>query len=101
MDLDEKKMKELTHNLWDLWNSCRFMGYHLTKNADRDGGLLTIDDICGYSNWKALRSNTQEFEANPTEIQNTFHEINRLKEKYIHTLEGLNYIEGVLKQISK
>jgi hypothetical protein len=100
MDLDEKKIKELTHNLWDLWNACRFIGYHLTKNADRDGGLMTIDDICGYGNWKALRSNTQELEANPVQLQNALIEIDRFKEKYRQTLEGLDYFEGVLKKAS-
>jgi hypothetical protein len=101
MELDKKKIQNLMCDLWHLWIDCRFVGYDLTKDKYREEGRVTLHDIVGSGNFKALRTNTDELEYTSYGIANALHCIERLRMHYKKVSDGLDYFEGVLKKIEK
>ena len=101
MELDQAKVKDMASQLWALMDSCRFFGYHLTKDEDRLEGQYTIHEIYAVGDYKALRYDTSELEAKKHGVHNALYEVNRLKERCSKMIKDLDYFEGVLKQVSK
>jgi len=101
MELDKAKVKDMAFQLFALMDSCRFFGYHLTKDKDRLRGQYTIHEIYSTGDYKALRYDTDELEQNEHGVHNALYEINRMKERCSKMIKDLDYFEGVLKQVSK
>jgi len=101
MELDKAKVKDMAFQLFALMDSCRFFGYHLTKDKDRLKGQYTIHEIYATGDYKALRYDTEELEQTEHGVSNALYHMNRLKEHCSKMIEDLDYFEGVLKQVSK
>jgi hypothetical protein len=99
MELDRKKVEDMAHQLWALMDSCRFVGYDLTKDKDRLKGQYTIHEIYATGDYKALRYDTGELEATKRGVHNALYEINRLKERCSKIIQDLDYFEGILKEL--
>ena len=99
MELDPKKMEQLAKDIWMLRAKLRFLGYHMTKDADRQKGQYTIDDLVSQNDWDALRSNTDEMiEGSGSNIGNALGSIKEVKEFYSKVMVNMDWFE---KQLEK
>lgn len=101
MDLDNDKVKDMAFQLFALMDSCRFLGYHLTRDKYRLKGQYTIHENYSTGDYRALRYDTDELEQTEHGVHNALYEINRMKQRCSKMIEDLDYFEGVLKQVSK
>ena len=84
MELDPKRMEQLAKDIWMLRAKLRFLGYHMTKDADRKKGQYTVDDLVSEGNWDALRSNTDEMiEGTASSTGNALGSIEEVKEFWL------------------
>lgn len=99
MELDPKKMEQLAKDIWMLRAKLRFLGYHMTKDADRQKGQYTIDDIVSQNDWDALRSNTDEMiEGTASNIGNALGSINEVREYYSKVMVNMDWFENILNK---
>ncbi len=99
MELDPIRMKQLAYDVWMLRAKLRFLGYHMTKDADRQKGQYTIDDLVSQNDWDALRSNTDEMiEGTASNIGNALVSIKEVREFYSKVIDNMDWFENSLNQ---
>lgn len=99
MELEPKKMQQLAKDIWMLRANLRFLGYYMTRDADRQKGEYTIDDLVSQHDWDALRSNTDEMiDGSTSNVANALGTIKDVRELCSKVLINMDWFEAQLQK---